>query len=248
MLTSQIQTQISDHSDRNIPDQSSARGSDKSSARGSNQSGARGGDKFGGHDSNQSSARGGSKFSGRDSNQSSARGGGKFSGRDSNQSSARGGGKLGSQSDNQIGARSDNPIQHQNIRSIPPHMIERQPLSSSIPTTPDCTKNDFTTIYNDGNDGNHSLSCIWISLVQFIKIINPNMSSFTATDLRELVDFPDASMMFELNAISSHGLYLQEICNIFNLNVLNGSTLILCAIILGLCNVGCLFNNTISPV
>jgi len=91
-----------------------------------------------------------------------------------------------------------------------------------------CAKFDFNTLAQDGYDGVNSLSCLFISITQFIKITNPEMSNLTPTVLREMVGFPNKSIMFELNfkinpddpdAGISHGDYLQKICNIFNLDI-----------------------------
>jgi len=96
--------------------------------------------------------------------------------------------------------------------------------SSVICNSSSCVKVDFTALENDGCDGVRSLSCFWIAITQFLQITNREMSNLTPTVLREMVGFPDASIMFEINtggpdAGISHGHYLQKICNIFNLNV-----------------------------
>ena len=96
--------------------------------------------------------------------------------------------------------------------------------SSVICNSSSCDKVDFTALENDGCDGVRSLSCFWIAITQFLQITNREMSNLTPTVLREMVCFPDASIMFEINTGypddgNSHRQYLQQICNIFNLSV-----------------------------
>jgi hypothetical protein len=96
--------------------------------------------------------------------------------------------------------------------------------SSVICNSSSCDKVDFTALENDGCDGVRSLSCFWIAITQFLQITNREMSNLTPTVLREMVGFPDASIMFEINTGypddgNSHRHYLQKICNIFNLSV-----------------------------
>ena len=106
------------------------------------------------------------------------------------------------------------------------HAGNHNPYLKPLPIS--CAKFDFNSLAQDGYDGVNSLSCLFISITQFIKITNPEMSNLTPTVLREMVGFPNKSIMFELNfkmnpddpdAGISHGDYLQKICNIFNLDI-----------------------------
>jgi hypothetical protein len=100
--------------------------------------------------------------------------------------------------------------------------VVRNSYQEQLPIS--CVKVDFTALENDGCDGVRSLSCFWIAITQFLQITNREMSNLTPTVLRDMVGFPDASIMFEINTGypddgNSHGHYLQQICNIFNLSV-----------------------------
>jgi hypothetical protein len=103
------------------------------------------------------------------------------------------------------------------------HVCQNHQNSFRIQPTPsDCVKESFKTISNSGYDGIYSLSCMWISIVQFLIYINPNLSYLTPHILRNQVSFPNKSIMFEIddaNPNSLHSLYLQKICNMYNINI-----------------------------
>ena len=118
---------------------------------------------------------------------------------------------------NHAGKRNSTDRLHSTHRS--PNVV-RNSYQKQLPIF--CVKVDFTALENDGCDGVRSLSCFWIAITQFLQITNREMSNLTPTVLREMVGFPDASIMFEINYSddgNSHGHYLQQICNIFNLSV-----------------------------
>jgi hypothetical protein len=97
----------------------------------------------------------------------------------------------------------------------------------SFPTTPDCTRSPFTTIFNNGHDGKHSKSCMWISIAQALAINHKKGfrdDTKSAIELRDSVDFPDESIDCEIfaqdrSASGIHGHYIQALCDLFNLAI-----------------------------
>lgn len=100
-------------------------------------------------------------------------------------------------------------------------------------------KLSFTSISNDGNDGNYMYSDIWICMEQALKLAEKNntsrtpSASFLRAELREEFKFPNASIQFIMNYNLQNGddhiKYIYAFCNkyiilfdIYKVNTMGG--------------------------
>ena len=101
--------------------------------------------------------------------------------------------------------------------------------NSVLLNTPSCSRINFTTIDNDGNDGKQSLSCFWISISQLMRLTkqttDPKMPAPSPIQLRQTMRFPQGSIMFDITSSSylqeseGHAVILQQLCDRYNLSI-----------------------------
>lgn len=101
--------------------------------------------------------------------------------------------------------------------------------TKALINTPSCSRINFTTIDNDGNDGKQSRSCFWISISQLMRLTklttDPKMPGPSPIQLRQTMRFPQGSIMFDITSSSylreteGHAVILQQLCDRYNLAI-----------------------------